>query len=345
MNSSWGEDWLEIQKRYLQALRSFEKPGVAEQKAKALNPDWQKHLNDWWQTMQASGEDVSPAAFSDLFQNSQSWNGLAPQFNALLACLSASEKDGSDWQSVLAEHIEKMKSQLAESFTNVDMGLWPGPDQSPTANFQKQFEGMFSAIPGLNFDPGYAGLSKTFENLFANSGDSPKPFIHEDVQEGLRLWHDYENNYQAYRAAMNDIAIAAMDKLKTNILTVASQESSIRSLRELYNLWVDSQEEAYFEYALSETYSALYGDLINSALAFKAHTQKLYSESLSKMNLAESGQVDGLIEELHDIKQQLADDKNHIKFLEEKVKRLESSSAKTMTSSKKKIHKKPVAKK
>jgi len=56
-------------------------------------------------------------------------------------------------------------------------------------------------------------------------------------------------------------------------------------LRELYRLWIQSQEEVYAETVFTEEYSELYGCLLNSLMEFRQHNQGLFAEILSAFNL------------------------------------------------------------
>ena len=47
-----------------------------------------------------------------------------------------------------------------------------------------------------------------------------------------------------------------------------------KSLRELYDLWVEVSEEHYAEFAMSEEYQALYGDMVNKLMVCASITAK-----------------------------------------------------------------------
>ena len=60
---------------------------------------------------------------------------------------------------------------------------------------------------------------------------------------------------------MNNVSVKAMDLLKDRILKLGKDGSKLKSLKEVYNLWVDCNEDAYAEYVFSKDYSELNGRL------------------------------------------------------------------------------------
>jgi class III poly(R)-hydroxyalkanoic acid synthase PhaE subunit len=239
-----------------------------------------------------------------------------------------------------------MKAQLQDGFANMDSGNWQFSSASPVDNWQKLFNTMFSSENMKSNQ--FSNLQVDFEKFSSLVGLGENKQAHEQMQEGLRLWKEYQDNYQAYRETFNNIGLKSLDKLQEKIMALAKQEKSISSLRDLYDLWVDSHEEAYSDFVLTEDYSQLYGRLINSMLAFRSHSQQFTSESLKSLNLSTVDKQDTLQQELLDVKQQQRQDKKRIKLLEEKINRLDAMSSRETNSStvqKKKINKKKTRKK
>lgn len=343
MNSPWNKDWLEAQRQYVDVLASLAKTAAQKKNEGAQIPDWQKTLDNWWQTSLHVIPEDSQVVFSDLLQHSHSWYGITEQFNELLGSISANDDAISDWQTVLADQVDKMKSRLEDDFAGTHSYIWQGGMQSPLQGWQNMINamstGMGAGSPGFYF----TDLQASIEKYFACSGLGHNQQNQDQIREGLRLWQVYLNNYQAYRQTLGNIALSALDRLHEKILTLADKKKSISCVRDLYDLWVDSHEEAYFTHVQTEEYSKLYGRVINSLLAFRAHSQKFLSDISKELNLPTTDNLNALSQEVRDIKKQQEQDKKRIKLLEEKIKQLNGDSstpAGSSSSKKKKARKK-----
>jgi poly[(R)-3-hydroxyalkanoate] polymerase subunit PhaE len=346
MNSPWDKDWLAAQKKYMEALASFGSVVSSNKTTGVPDSEWQKALDYWWQTSSSAMPEDAQAVFSNLLQHSKSWYSITEQFDDLLQAISSKEKSSTDWISTLEAHIEKMKTQVASGLAGTDKGFWQNASHSPVDNWQKMFNSIFSNQDTTSTQ--FAELQANIEKFSSLSGLGPNRQIQEQMQQGLHLWQDYQKNYQAYRETIDNIASNSLDKLQEKIIASAKQGKSISSLRDLYDLWVDSHEEAYSDLVLTEDYSRLYGQLINSILAFKAHNQQFLSDSSKALNMPTAETQDTLQQELVDIKQQQKQDKERIKILEEKINQLDKKSSgntKGSNAKKKKVSKKKVQKK
>ena len=349
MNSPWDKDWLEAQKKYMEALTSFGSLMSSNKTTGVPDSEWQKALDYWWQTSSSDMPEDAQAIFSNLLQHSKNWYSITEQFDDLLRAISSKDNTSSDWTSTLETHIKKMKKQLESGIAGADKGFWQNASHPPVDSWQKIFNSIFSNQDASSAQ--FAGLQANIEKFSSLSGLGPNKQIQEQIQQGLHLWQDYQKNYQAYRETFDNIASGSLDKLQEKIIASAKQKNAISSLRDLYDLWVDSHEEAYSDLVLTEDYSQLYGQLINSMLAFKAHNQQFLSESSKALNMPTADTQDALQQELVDIKQQQKQDKERIKVLEEKIKQLDKkssskinlSSAKKKKAGKKKVHKKKTA--
>lgn len=347
MNSPWDKDWLEAQKKYMDALSSFGATTLQNNAGAAGSSEWQKALDYWWKSSSSVMPDDAQAIFSNLLQQSKTWYSVSDSFDELLQAVSSAtdSNDNSDWESVLKEHIEKMKSQLQQGFSGVDNNFWQNTANSPLENWQKMFNSVFSDQQGMNDQ--FSAVHENLERLGSLAGLGPGKKIQEQVQEGLRLWQVYQNHYQTYRKTFDSIASTSLDRLQEKLIELGKQEKAVSSLRDIYDLWVDSNEEAYSDFVLTEEYSKLYGQLVNSMLAFKAHNDRFFSDTSKALNIPQSDEQDTLQQELHEIKQQQKEDKKRIRMLEEKISQLDrkdSGKPGSSTVKKKKAGKKKTSK-
>jgi polyhydroxyalkanoate synthase subunit PhaE len=332
MSSSWNKDWLEAQKKYMEALSSLG-TGMPNSTGKGKHAtEWQKALDYWWQTSSASMPEESQSIFSNLLQHSKSWHTFSQQFEDLLNSISSIEDEDSNWQSVLQDHINKMKAELQDGKTKTD---------DSTDNWKNMFESIFtSSDAGIEQ---FNELQKKLKKLNSLMGFEFNESQKNETNEGLQLWTEYQSNLEEYQKTLKDISIKSLDRLQEKILACSVENESIDSLRALYDLWVDSHEEVYSETVLTEDYSRLYGKMVNSMLAFRAHSQNFLSTTSTFSSSQKTDKQECLQKELLDLKKQQEQDKKRIKLLEDKINKLDASSTadvKVAGKSKKKAKKK-----
>jgi class III poly(R)-hydroxyalkanoic acid synthase PhaE subunit len=280
-----GFDWQEAQRRYLDAISAFGKAaGVGD----PFNP-WAGALDYWWKSVAPAVADSEKAIFGNLVNQSKTFFGLADQFGKMMAAAASAQDKGADWKSVFDRHLESLKegmghlggagaaagqAQPLASFWQLPLDTWERTMSSLSAMPGDMFKGLkgeaplpaperFPSIPGI-------GYTKEFQ---------------DQLQLGARLWAEYQKCFNEYQALLSAAGARAVDILRERIVKLDAEGGKIRSLREIYDLWVDCNEEAYSELVYSKEYSQKYGRMVNSLMAFKRHAQLLVDEGLAALNM------------------------------------------------------------
>ena len=120
-------------------------------------------------------------------------------------------------------------------------------------------------------------------------------------QKGLQLGLEYQQANQAFNQAFLRVATESIQGFQARILKVDA-DSAPKSLRELYDLWVDISEEHYAEFAMSEEYQELYGDMVNRLMIMKKHYSEIADDTLRAMNLPNTREVDTMQERLQQVR-------------------------------------------
>jgi predicted flap endonuclease-1-like 5' DNA nuclease len=66
----------------------------------------------------------------------------------------------------------------------------------------------------------------------------------------------------------------------------------IKSLRALYDMWVDASEEAYAEFAMSDEYQVVYGDLVNALMRVRKDLNTIAEQQYHLMNIPTRSEID-----------------------------------------------------
>ena len=79
-------------------------------------------------------------------------------------------------------------------------------------------------------------------------------------------WQAYQQVHGEYLELLRQSAVAALDLMEQRLRERAASDETASSLRELFNLWVDCNEETYGRMLRGAEYSELSGRLLNALL-------------------------------------------------------------------------------
>ena len=144
----------------------------------------------------------------------------------------------------------------------------------------------------------------------------------ESLQTGIKLWNQYVKASNEFNNAMCNVGINALDAMRVKIIQMAEQGKEINSLREVYDLWVDCNEEAYARFVFSDEYSELNGKLTNALMAVKQHGRNVVDEVLGGMNMPTRRGINTMQKRQQEMRREQKDANNKIENLQQEIKLL-----------------------
>lgn len=274
-------DWISLQQQYAEALASLA-PGARTPSAPGTaEAAWNEALDRWWGAVSGSLPDEHRPVYDTLLQQFRMFYAIGDQFTQMLKDMADTGNGG--WEATMSAHFGRMKSLFDRAAGSADRQstaafIWPLP-------FEAWKQGLDAARPPV---PGLAGAKSPaalYERLLSMPGIGPTRNIQDKLRESLRLWNDYLQKSAAYFEAFRDVGKLSLDALEEKIRERARTGRKITSLREIYDLWVDANEEVFAEFAFNEDYLRLYGDLINSLMAFRRHAGGMLDDVLGAASL------------------------------------------------------------
>ncbi len=351
-----GSEWLNMFHEYMNSVNSF--TGVSTPSMNKAD-QWQKAMEFWWSQMQPNMTEFSNPTAQRLLQQGKTFYFLGQQLTELLEKLSESKKGSDAWLAQLADQIDSMKAIIGTSQSIGHQSITEMLDawQVPT-NHLTQF---FQAMPGVDKDIARAlkadDLDAFMDKYLNIPGVGYAREFQEKLQKNLILLKQFLKANENYNDAMGKIGLQALDLLRDRLIKMSADGEEISSLRQLYNLWVDCNEDAYAEYVFTEEHSALYGEMVNSMSAYKKQSNEIRDEMMQSVNLptqtdleAMQKQTAGLQKKLNKVIAKSRTDELRIEQLEQELAELNKGKTKSASSQsgktgKKKSQKKPAAKK
>ena len=308
-SNPWAEQWFNAQQQFVDAWSDMAKSGVPGNSSQS--DLWAQSFDLW---RKASGAQVQP----DFQQAMDKCMDMGKGYFAMAEQVSKSMNAGAEPAEAINQWMDQLKQSLQQ------FGSMPGFDGSavngfmkqwfnPTSSWQQMTAGMMPMnqgawqIPGMNM----AGMNTPSFNLgemidpFGTMLEAPGVGYFREPQakqqKGLQLALEYNQANQAFNQAFLQVATESIRDFQARIMKMDA-ETAPKSLRELYDLWVDTSEEHYAKFAMSEEYQELYGDMVNRLMIMKKHYSEIADDTLRAMNLPNTREVDTMQERLQQLR-------------------------------------------
>ena len=143
----------------------------------------------------------------------------------------------TDWDATLRQHFDRFKAAVAQSTED------------------------------SNIDPDLARLwTLTLESWQQTASSLGVSAIAPRAGQSADGWQAYQQVHGEYLELLRQSAVAALDLMEQRLRERAASGETAGSLRELFNLWVDCNEETYGRMLRGVEYSELSGRLLNTLL-------------------------------------------------------------------------------
>lgn len=174
-----------------------------------------------------------------LLRQARTYLAFGEQIQPFSERLQQNMEQGGDWGEALQQHFEPLKAALAEAAED------PGghPD--------------LARLWTVTLD--------TWQQTAASLGIPAT--LTAPVGADEAAWRDYQHVQGDYLALLRQAARDALDLMEQRLGERAAAGARVETLRELYNLWVECNEETYGRMLRGADYGALNGRLLNALLS------------------------------------------------------------------------------
>lgn len=303
----WSGQWFKAQQQFVDAWSDMAKAGTASGTT-SQSDLWAQSFDLW---RKASGGNSQP----DIQQAIEKCMDMGKEYFAMAEQVSKSLSAGAKPVDAINQWMEQLKRSLQQ------FGAMPGFDGGGINDFMKQWfaptqtwQQMASALtpmnqaawqmPGMNTSIFNLGemvdpLGKVLEAPGIGYFREPQ----EKQQKGLQLMMEYHQANQAFNQAFLRVAIESIQGFQARLMKMG-QDTMPKSLRQIYDLWVEVSEEHYAEFAMSEEYQALYGDMVNRLMVMKKHYAEITDDTLRALNLPNTREVDTMQQRLAQLRRE-----------------------------------------
>jgi hypothetical protein len=189
-------------------------------------------------TEQTSASDPGVFDAELVLKQARAYLAFGDQVRLFTDRLGETAEAETDWGEALRRHFAELKAAIAQSAEN--------PNVNP------ELARLWLLI------------AETWSEAAAALGMAA-----EAIPETLRqseVWRAYQRTQSDYFNQLRDTATEALDLMEQRLNERAAAGKTVSSLRELYNLWVDCNEETYGRMLRGAAYGELNGRLFNALL-------------------------------------------------------------------------------
>lgn len=300
-------NWLEMQQQYLQALSSFYPDSGKNNPGTGNRQVWNEALDYWLDSVKGHVPAENRPVFESIIGQSRVFYAMTDQFAAMLKAISSAGDTAGDWQAIMTEHFGRMKSML-------DSGIQAGADPTtappfmwsfPAESWQQLMKSMSVVPDGMFARLAEEGIESSTEKLLAIPGLGMTRELQDKLQRALQAWTEYQHQSRHYNAVFTRLGKEALDRLQQDIMKKADSGEKISSLKQIYNMWIDANEDVFAEFAFTDEYARLYGDLVNALTAFRRQSNELSDDLLALVNVPTSAGVNTVTRRQHQMRNEL----------------------------------------
>ena len=124
----------------------------------------------------------------------------------------------------------------------------------------------------------------------------------ERQQELLRHLHAYSQATNSYNALQNSSIKMAIERMQSKLAERSEPGRGLESFKAVYDLWIDSLEEAFAEVAMTSEYQAAYGNLVDAQMRVRANVQKQVELSCAQVGMPTRTELEGVHQKLADLR-------------------------------------------
>ena len=195
---------------------------------------------------------------------------------------------------------------------------------APWMNMSQHFlkEVAEGHLPGGIEMPGVGAAQEQFLRALSIPGLGYTREQQESIQDLARHLLTYHDAFRAYKLAFAKTALASLDSVRKRLEAMHKEGKNIESLRGLYDMWVDGSEEAYAEFAMSDEYQVVYGDLVNSLMQVRKDLNELAEHQYELMNIPTRSEIDTMQHRQQENRREARQLRHEIALLREQVEKL-----------------------
>lgn len=291
-------DWVDFQKKYMDAMQAF------NSQDSSMNSYWVNAMNDWWNSAKPEMPDQNVNVFEKVLDQCRNYYFMSEQFSRMYEGLNKAKKNEKNIISFINEKFKEIENIFKDSKNIFNWNGFADNYEHPI----DLIKSVFSKSPlnsGDLFSDNIFDLGKVSDQILSSPGIGYSREAQDKIKVLLKLGSTYQENYQEYQSEMLRLNQEALELMRARIIDMTKNGESISSMRQIYDLWVETNETVYGEYVYTDEYSELNGRLVNSMMAFKKQSQEITEDNMKAMHLPTTRDMNELERRHYELRKQV----------------------------------------
>lgn len=351
-NNPWMDSWMQAQQQFMNKWSEMAS-GAA---GKAENPAtaWAEGLEKWWKQMSPSSPELTTDLYEKLMEMGKSYFSMAEGYAKSAHPMEHTHEHLNHWFEQMKENYRQMHEggvsmgEQARQGAKDFMAFWEVPMESWHQTAYKMMPGGLEIPTFYGFDPnnpeaqGFDQVRKLLS--MPQVGYSRES--QEQYQNLARLTVNYNEASAEYNKAFSRVALESIEEFQKVVAGIDRDAPlEVNSLRDLYTTWINVCEDIYADFAMSEEYQTVYGNMVNAFMELKQEGESLMDKQLDSLNMPTRKEVDSLSAKLQQVKRDNRKLRAELEGIKARLDAPSASKAAPKVATKKKVAKKKVAKK
>jgi class III poly(R)-hydroxyalkanoic acid synthase PhaE subunit len=343
--------WFEAQRKFAENWSStMQAPFAMHPFANGVSSPWQQSW-EYWQNlfgqnrdpmrifaeMQGTIEETARTTAEKMLASQMQGMQLMQQVTAAWQTLAQNALSGNEWQTVLSQYVEQMRSQsteTAEQWFSINASTselwqqyleqmqqlgqpWLQAWTNTAMQTPAQLGALFSqGLGGGNLANGafspvdiFAPYWDLFEQTVGRTINSPalglsREYVAE-LATAFETWQQHRRAEFEFYAIVNEGGMRTFEALMQRLVQQAQQGNPIQTPRQLIDLWVEIGDTVLTELFRSERYSQAQANLVNSSMKLRLAQRTLLEDWLQLNDLPTRSELDEAHKTIHGLRQEV----------------------------------------
>ncbi len=292
-------------------LKSVDSPGLSGSESEKF---WTDGLDSWWQSLSAYMPEDETGMYQRMMGHGKTFAQISEHLKNIIQTVKQVNRNAEGWQDELRSRFNQLKSDLhdmpldmrnleeMQKLTGLPVEAWQHA-MKESALFGEDY---LDPKEGTSWTQARAKLHSVMEMFLSIPPTGPDREKQERLQRGAKLSLDNQRAIEAYTDAHALLVTDGLDRLCSRIIERGEEGDDLRSLREIYDLWVDCGEDAYADFVMTEQYAELYGDLANTSMRLKLHVQDEMDDLLTQLGVPNRKEMDSALKKQHQMRREIS---------------------------------------
>jgi class III poly(R)-hydroxyalkanoic acid synthase PhaE subunit len=296
--NEWFTEWMKLQQSYwdnwTQMAQKATTMGTGPTPSGGYS-DWTKALEQWWSTIAPVMAPKPADPISDMMNRMMEMGKSFTRF-AEQGYNSSQQEDTqqfiSKWLGSMEEMFSGWIGQLSGD-NRANIPDWLGLRKNMLDSWDHFANQLTSGFDFSGMDmPGLLKGKEEFDRWLNTPAMGQWREHQHQLQQIARRAVEYQEADMAYKLAFAKTGLRGVEELRNRLQKISDEGESIDTFRGLYDLWVEVNEEVYADFALTDEYQVIYGDLTNSLMALRKEINVLNEKVHKAMNIPTRSEVD-----------------------------------------------------